>query len=131
MEPNKSANYHEDSKLSMASPIHEEVDESEIVRVPRRRANSPAQKTIKISDERTVAEKFAGQKSMTNTPVEYLAETNQSTQHLCFGTLIGVLLALAFGFYCIYPSMSIRHKHVSDDQAQSVILQRFEAAGAR
>ena len=64
--------------------------------------------------------------------LEYLLDTSHPKPQLCVGTVIGVFLAVAFGIWCMYSSVTMRHKHVSGDQIQSVTLQqRVEANATR
>jgi len=62
---------------------------------------------------------------MTYVRLEHSAEVSQ-TRSLRFCTVIGVLLPVAFGIYCMYSSMTMRDKHVKDDRVQLVILRKGE-----
>jgi hypothetical protein len=48
-----------------------------------------------------------------------------------FTTLVGTLLPIAFGFYCLYPSMTPKHGHIDTSHSHSVILKRNKVQSAR
>ena len=46
-------------------------------------------------------------------------------------TLVGTLLPIAFGFYCLYPSMTPKLGHINTPHSHSVILKRNQVQSAR